>query len=152
MKKLFVFASIVLLMLVSSCRKCSLNTPLVIPEQQIRIVNANGDNLVFGDSAKYDVSNIAFIHEREGALDFTSNPSTKALEIAFPQTQNQAEEIILNLDSVTSHVLTYNTLVFSNNECVMEYVLSYVKLNGQQVCGSCGDPDFNTDTFIYLML
>ena len=152
MKKLFVFASITTMLLAVSCKKCSLDSPLIIPEQSLRIVNANGDDLVFGDSAIYDVNEIEFVHEREGSLSFSPSASSKTILLAFPQTLNQPEEISMVLDSNTTHILTYNTLVFSNNECLREYVLSYVKLDGNQVCGSCGDPSFNSDPIIYLEL
>ncbi len=152
MKKLLVFTSIACVLLLASCKKCSIDTPLVVPEQSIKIQNAAGDNLVFGDSAIYDVADIQFVHEREGELNFTSSVTKGTLHLAFPQTLNQPEEITLVLDSSTQHSLTYNTLVFSNNECIREYVLSYVKLDGIQVCGSCGDPQFNADPIIYLEL
>lgn len=152
MKNLYVFTSLATVLLLGSCKNCSLDVPLVIPEQSIRILNANGDDLVFGDSAIYELSDISFIHQREGRLDFGANTGEKTIHLAFPQTLNTPEDITLRLDSTTAHTLTYNTLVYNNNECIREYVLSYVKFDGVQLCGSCGDPSFNPDPIIYLRL
>ena len=152
MKNLILFSSLTALMLLVSCRKCSLDSDVVVPEQAIRIVDQQGNDLVFGDSAIYDIDEVVFVHERLGELPYYTNSQKQTLYMAFPPTQVGAEDITMELDSATSHLLTYNTLVFTNNECVKEYVLSYVKLDGEQVCGSCGDPAFNSDPIIYLEL
>lgn len=152
MKKLIFLGLLAVVMFATSCRKCSVDTQLVVPEQAIRIVDAQGNDLVFGDSARYDIDEVAFIHEREGELEFYTNSQTMTIFLEFPPTQNRAEDITLRLDSTTTHLINYNTLVFTNNECVQEYVLSYVKLDGEQVCGSCGDSSFNPNTIIFFEL
>lgn len=152
MKNLLLFSSLVIVLSLVSCRECSLDSELVVIEQAIRIIDQQGNDLVFGDSAVYDLRKVTFNHERLGALPYYTNSQDQIIYLAFPPTQVGAEEITLVLDSTTTHLLTYNTLVFTNNECLKEYVLSYVKLDGKQVCGSCGDPAFNSDPIIYLEL
>ena len=150
MKNLTLFSALAVLIFMASCRKCSLDSQVVLPEQSLRIIDQQGNDLIFGDSALYDIANVTFVHERLGALSYTANSQSRTLYLVFPPTQLGAEDIALLLDSNTTFLLTYNTLVFTNNECVKEYVLSYVKLNGERVCGSCGDPAFNSDPVIYL--
>lgn len=152
MKNLLILSALSALLMLASCRKCSIESDLVVPDQSIRIVNAQGDDLVFGPNAIYQASEIKFIHEKDGEMPFATDSNKQLLYLEFPATAQGAEDISLVLDSVTTHTLTYNTLVYTNNECTKDYVLSYVKLDGEQVCGSCGDRAFNPDPVIYLEL
>ncbi|MDZ7846779.1 MAG: hypothetical protein U5L96_08405 [Owenweeksia sp.] len=136
----------------TSCQECNVSKDKGNPDRFIRLLNQQGEDLWFGTTARYNPDSVKFIHEREGELAKEVKTGTQSVVIKFPETQDQPEEIIMQLDSVTSHTLTYNTLVFVNNECEQEYTLSYVKLNGEQMCGSCGNTQFNDDRYINLRL
>lgn len=143
---------LILILHISGCKECTNVEDHGSPDHYIRLLDDDGQNLWFGDSAIYDPQQVRFVHESKGELQATPDPSSQSVILNFPTTEGQAEEISMQLDTNSTHTITYNTIVFTNNKCTKEYTLSYVKFNGEQVCGSCGKTEFNDDRYINLRL
>lgn len=152
MSRYFSLLALATLFTLSGCRECTTISRAEIPEQYLRLVNASGDNLWFGPTAQYDPQEAVFTHERLGELQAEVNEGSQSIVLEFPATNDRAERIDLQLDSVSSHRIDYNTLLITNKQCEEEYSLSYVRFNGEQMCGSCGDTRHNNDRYIRLEL
>lgn len=140
MKKISGMALLVLGgLLHTSCDKCSTLEDAGNPERRIQ-VKANGQNVWFGLDAPYDPGQAKFIHENEGELAYEVNAAEKVLEVTFPLTTTGEEEIEIVLDSATSLNFRYASLEFEQ-DCEKVYEISYITVDGEQVCRECGKDD-----------
>lgn len=131
----------------TGCRECGTMQDDGNPERYIRLIGSGGDNLWFGDSVTYDPAEVVFDHEVFGELDSEPVPSEGAVSLVFPETDGEVQRIEMRIDSNTTYTLSYNTLVYSR-ECEMIYELSFVQLQGEQLCTVCGNTRFNDDEYI----
>lgn len=139
------------LLYLTACRDCTVVEDSGNPDQLVKLLDENGNNLWFGDSAIYDPAEAVFTHQTEGEIIATPVEGLGAIRIKFPPVFEGEEIISLQVDSATSYDITYTTLLY-NNKCTKVYELSYVKFMGKQVCGVCGSTQFNDDRFVNLRL
>lgn len=141
--------AMMLAFIVTSCNDCSLVEDSGNPDRQFRLQDAQGDDLWFGDSAKYDPNVVVFEHATRGVLTTKVNTSNRSVGVMIPLTDDGEEKIFVHLDSANTEVLRYVSFAYES-KCEKKYELSYIYQNDVKMCTLCGSTEFEDDPNIYL--
>lgn len=135
--------------IVTSCNDCSLVQDAGNPDRQFRLLDAQGNDLWFGDSAIYDPSTAEFEHATLGVLTSKVNVSAKSVGVMIPLTNGDEEKIFVHIDSAGTDVLRYVSFSYES-KCKRVYELSYIYQNDVKICTLCGSKEFEDDGYVYL--
>ncbi len=142
--------AVVLTFIVTSCNDCSLVQDAGNPDRQFRLLDAQGNDLWFGDSATYDPDKAIFEHQTKGVLTTNVNTSNRSVGVMLPLTDDGEEKIFLRLDSAGTEVLRYISFAYQT-KCKKEYELSYMFQNDVKICSLCGTTELGGSIYINLV-
>lgn len=142
--------AVMIAFIATSCNDCSLVQDTGNPDRQFRLRDAQGNDLWFGDSAKFDPNTVVFEHQTKGVLITQVNASNKSVGVMIPLTTEDEEQIFVHLDSTNTETLRYVSFAYES-KCEKKYELSYMFQNGVKICTLCGSTEFEDDPNIYLV-
>ncbi|WP_417610555.1 hypothetical protein [Owenweeksia hongkongensis] len=142
--------AVMLTFIVTSCNDCSLVQDAGNPDRQFRLLDAQGNDLWFGDSATYDPNAAVFEHETKGVLTSNLNASNRSVGVMIPLTNNDEDKIFVHLDSAGTEVLRYVSFAYER-KCEVEYELSYMFQNDVKICSLCGSTELGGSIYINLV-
>lgn len=140
---------LLLLFLVVGCKRCREEVNFGNPTYKLQLKSQTNQDLWFGSTAIFDPDSIQFFHKTKGFLTHTVNKKARVVELIFPPTEGEQQEISLVLNMSDSDKITYTTR-FLEEECSRGEDLQYLNFEGIRMCTHCGDGRFNTSIYITL--